>query len=108
VAAAAVPALLLQGRPEALPFSGYGLLLGAMAASAWLSRFPRAATGAGALLFLASDMLIALRMGSDVAGLAGPIWLLYFAGQLMIFLGISSSLPAKPAGRGTTRSVVEG
>ena len=106
LAAAAVPALLLRGRPEAVPFTLYALLLGAMAASAWLSRFPRGWVAAGAILFLASDMLIAARMASDLAGLGLPIWLLYYAGQLMIFVGVTSS-PSQ-MGRGTTRSVVEG
>jgi len=108
LAAAAVPGLLLQGRPEALPFTAYALLLGAMAATAWLSRFPRRLVALGALLFLASDMLIAFRMASDTAGLGPPIWLLYYVGQLLIFVGVTSSLPAKPVGRGTPRSVVEG
>jgi uncharacterized membrane protein YhhN len=89
VSAVAVPGLLLQDRTEALPFMAYALLLGAMAASAWLSRFPRRLVAAGALLFLTSDMLIALRMGSDIAGLAPPIWLLYYAGQTMIYVGIA-------------------
>ena len=92
LAAAAVPGLLLQGREEALPFTAYALLLGAMAASAWLSRFPRPLVAAGALLFLASDMLIALRMASDIANLAPPIWLLYYVGQLLIFAGVTASL----------------
>jgi uncharacterized membrane protein YhhN len=110
VCAAAIPALLLWGRPEALPFTLYALLLGAMAASAWLSRFPRGLVALGALLFLASDMLIAARMAMAARpfelGLA--IWLLYYCGQFLIFAGVRSSLPAKPVGRGTTRSVVEG
>ena len=97
LAAAAVPLLLLQGRPEAWPFTAYGLLLGAMAASAWLSRFPRGRVATGALLFLASDMLIALRMADGPAGLALPIWLLYYLGQLLIFLGVSSS-PSRDGG----------
>jgi len=106
--AAAVPAFLLHGRAEAVAFTCYALLLGAMAASAWLSRFPRGLVALGALLFLASDMLIALRMASGAAGLGPAIWLLYFVGQLLIFLGVTSSLPAKPVGRGTMRSMVEG
>jgi uncharacterized membrane protein YhhN len=105
LAAAAVPALLLQGRPEAVPFTAYALLLGAMAASAWLSRFPRSIVALGALLFLASDMLIAVRMAGE-AGLGPPIWLLYYSGQLLIFVGVVSS-PSK-MGRGTRRSLVEG
>jgi uncharacterized membrane protein YhhN len=95
-AAVAMPFILLQGRAEAVPFTFYALLLGAMAASAWLSRFPRGLVAAGALLFLASDMLIAFRMASEVAGLGPPIWLLYYVGQLMIFLGVTSS----PSGNG--------
>jgi uncharacterized membrane protein YhhN len=100
LAAAGMPFILLQGRTEALPFTAYALLLGAMAASAWLSRFPRGLVAAGALLFLASDMLIAFRMGSDVAGLGPPIWLLYYVGQLLIFLGVASALPPREHGRG--------
>jgi uncharacterized membrane protein YhhN len=110
LAAAAVPAFLLHGREEALPFTAYALLLGAMAASAGLSRFPRWLVAAGALLFLASDMLIALRMASDVANLAPPIWLLYYVGQLMIFLGVISSLPPRErsSGGGGPAKLVEG
>jgi uncharacterized membrane protein YhhN len=102
VLAALLPALLLRGRPEAMPFTLYALLLGTMAATAWLSRFPRL-VALGASLFLASDMLIALRMAGGVAELSLAIWLLYYLGQLMIFLGVSASLTAKRVGRGTTR-----
>jgi uncharacterized membrane protein YhhN len=110
LAAAAFPGLLLQGREEAIPFVAYALLLGAMAACAWLSRFPRGLVATGALLFLASDMLIAFRMSSDVAGLGPPIWLLYYVGQLSIFLGVASSLPPRgqsPGGGGPAK-LVEG
>lgn len=107
-AATALPYFLLRERPEAVAFALYALLLGGMAAGAWTSRFPRRLVALGALLFLASDMLIAVRMAGGESWLGLPIWLLYYVGQLMIFLGVASSLPAKPAGRGTTRSVVEG
>jgi uncharacterized membrane protein YhhN len=106
VAAVAVPFVLLQGRAEAFPFIAYALLLGGMAASAWRSRFPRRLVALGALLFLASDMLIAVRMASGADWIGLPIWLLYYVGQLMIFLGVSSS-PSQ-MGRGTRRSLVEG
>lgn len=113
--AALLPALaailslaLLDGRPEAWPFLVYALLLGTMAGAALLSRFDRHMVFVGAILFLASDMLIAARMAWGAEWLGLPIWLLYYVGQLMIFLGISSSLPAEPAGRGTRRSLVEG
>lgn len=72
----------------------YSLLLTLMAAAAWVSRFPRALTGAGALLFVVSDGLIAARMG-PLAGAVWPgyaIWLTYFLGQLMIFLGVTRTL----------------
>ncbi|HEX8262903.1 MAG TPA: lysoplasmalogenase family protein [Allosphingosinicella sp.] len=103
-----IPLAMLDGRPEAWPFVLYALLLGTMAGSALLSRFPRRAVFAGAMLFLVSDMLIAVRLGTGRAGFGLPIWLLYYLGQLMIFLGVTSSLPAEPVGRGTTRSLVEG
>jgi uncharacterized membrane protein YhhN len=106
-AATALPWLLLRGRPEAVAFALYAMLLGAMAASAWTSRFLRLVP-LGAFLFLASDMLIAVRMANGEAWLGLPIWLLYYVGQLMIFLGVTSSLPAEPVGRGTARRVVEG
>ena len=108
--AAAVPFVLLRGRAEALPFTLYALLLGAMAASAWLSRFPRGLVALGAILFLASDMLIAVRMAGGVAGLGAPIWLLYYVGQLLIFLGVSTSLPPRErsSGGGGPAKLVEG
>ncbi|HEX8238701.1 MAG TPA: lysoplasmalogenase family protein [Allosphingosinicella sp.] len=109
--AAAVPGLLLHGRPEALPFILYGLLLGGMTATAWLSRFPFFVP-LGAAMFLASDMLIAARIGMRLTygwlGLA--IWLLYYAGQVMIFAGVTSALPPRErsSGGGEPAKLVEG
>jgi uncharacterized membrane protein YhhN len=110
IVAPAVSFILLQGRPEAVPFTAYAVLLGAMAASAWLSRFPRRLVASGALLFLASDMLIALRMTGDFSGLAAPIWLLYYVGQLLIFVGVATSLPPRErsSGGGGPAKLVEG
>ena len=92
---AAMPLLLLGSKAPELPgFTVYSLLLTVMAATAWLSRFPRDRTGLGAVLFVASDTLIAARMG-PLAGLdwvSYAIWLLYYVGQLLIFLGVSSTL----------------
>jgi uncharacterized membrane protein YhhN len=108
--AAILAFVLLRGRPEAAAFAVYSLLLGTMVAAAWLSRFPKGLVGVGASLFLASDMLIAAQMGSHEPSidLGAAIWLLYYAGQALIFVGVKSSLPAQPVGRGTTRGVVEG
>ena len=72
----------------------YGLGLGAMAASAWLSSFPRYRVGLGAVLFVASDLLIFARLGvlaeSAVPGLL--IWPLYYFGQFLICIGVVGAL----------------
>jgi uncharacterized membrane protein YhhN len=109
IAATVIPAVLLRGRPEAIPFAAYGLLLGTMAGSAWLSRFPRL-VASGALLFLPSDMLIAFRLAGGETWLSLPIWLLYYLGQLMIFLGVTAALPPRErsSGGGGPPKVVEG
>jgi uncharacterized membrane protein YhhN len=64
----------------------YATGLAAMAASAWLSRFPRERVALGALMFLVSDLLIFARGGllpeSFATGLA--VWGLYYLGQLLI------------------------
>ena len=65
----------------------YATGLGAMAASAWASRFPRAQVGAGALLFVLSDWLI---FAHDP--LPGLIWPTYFAGQALIAWGVATTL----------------
>ena len=72
----------------------YGLGLGGMAASAWLSSFPRYRVGLGAVLFVASDLLIFARLGvlaeSAVPGLL--IWPLYYFGQFLICIGVVGAL----------------
>lgn len=71
----------------------YAAGLGAMAATAQLSRFPRSWVGVGALLFMASDLLLFAR-GGLLAGAAwtGPaVWSLYFAGQALICVGVVRS-----------------
>ena len=73
----------------------YAAGLGAMAAGAWISRFPRALTGLGALMFVASDLLIFLRTGRPLAHapwIGVAVWSLYFAGQTLIVLGVRSGL----------------
>ena len=80
--------------PRLLGLLVYSLLLTSMAAMAWLSRFPRYRTGLGAVMFVVSDALIAARMG-PLAGAAWAgiaIWLLYYVGQLGIFIGVSETL----------------
>ncbi|WP_296716489.1 lysoplasmalogenase family protein [Erythrobacter sp.] len=72
----------------------YASFLGAMAAAAWMSRFPRYRVGTGAVLFVVSDWLIFARFGSYDFGVLPDllIWPLYFAGQLMIATGIVQCL----------------
>jgi len=74
------------------PVAVYALFLATMAATAGLSRFPLAATGA--MLFLASDLLIFARMTSlaQASWVDLAVWLLYFIGQALIAWGVISVL----------------
>ncbi|WP_394727710.1 lysoplasmalogenase family protein [Altererythrobacter sp. GH1-8] len=94
-------AALLFGAPAIAWFltqdllaSVYGLTLGAMAAAAWMSRFPRYRVGIGAVLFVASDIFIFARMGTrpEPALAALLIWPLYYIGQFMIATGVVQTL----------------
>lgn len=72
----------------------YALGLGGMAASAWMSSFPRYRLGLGAVLFVISDLLIFARMGplaeSPVPDLL--VWPTYYIGQLLICIGVVGEL----------------
>ncbi len=72
----------------------YSAGLGAMAAAAWISRFPRYRVGIGAVLFIISDWLIFAKMGPiNLEPLPGLlIWPLYYAGQFMIATGVVQTL----------------
>jgi uncharacterized membrane protein YhhN len=86
-------AFLLPGdRAMAPAIALYATGLAAMAAMAWTSRFPRNLVGAGALMFVASDLLIFARSGPIPEGLWSglAVWGLYYFGQLMICLGVVS------------------
>lgn len=68
----------------------YGLALGGMAACAWMSAFPRYRVGLGAVLFLASDLLLVAELG-PLTGREWAetlVWPLYYAGQFLITLGV--------------------
>jgi uncharacterized membrane protein YhhN len=77
----------LSERPE---IALYASFLGAMAAAAWMSHFPRYRVGTGAVLFVISDWLIFARMGAFDFEPANTllIWPLYYVGQVMIATGI--------------------
>lgn len=94
VAVCALAFSLPSDRGAAAGMAAYALALGLMAATAWLSRFPRELTGAGALMFAASDLLIFAR-GGPLGGLAWvsfAVWILYFGGQTLITLGVTRTL----------------
>lgn len=80
---------------EARPMIGiYTAFVASMAAAAWISRFPRYRTGIGAMMFLVSDLLIFAEMGplADAVWAGFAVWGLYFAGQLLIVLGVTQTL----------------
>lgn len=83
-----------------LAAAAYAVTLGGMAAAAWLSSFPRYRVGLGAVLFVASDLLIFARLGvladNPLPGLL--IWPLYYFGQFLICTGVIGTLcPAQAA-----------
>ncbi len=86
---------------ERLDIALYALGLGAMAAAAWMSRFPRYRVGLGAVLFIISDWLIFSRLGPfELAPLPDIlVWPLYYAGQLMIATGVVQTLRGETPAR---------
>ena len=72
----------------------YAALLGAMAAAAFLSRFPRGRVATGAALFVLSDWLIFSRMGptGDSSLAEWMIWPLYYSGQFLIATGVIQTM----------------
>lgn len=95
-----MPALLTPAEQSFGATLVYALLLCTMAATLWLSRFPRLAA-TGALLFIASDTLLVLRMGDrtliDPLVDGALVWASYFGGQWLITLGVARGLLAKAA-----------
>ena len=96
---AVVSYLLPADRAAAPGVALYGLILAVMAATALMSRFPRGMVGLGALMFVASDLLIFARLGSlpDTFAVGLAVWGLYYFGQLLICLGVARGLEARTA-----------
>ena len=96
-----LPPVLAWQLTASIAATFYAVALGAMAASAWLSSFPRYRVGIGAVLFVASDLLIFARMGtlasSPLPGLL--IWPLYYFGQFLICTGVIGTLTPRPTPR---------
>lgn len=71
----------------------YGLILAVMAAMAWTSAFPRYRTGFGAILFIASDLLLFTSIGiSDSIILSLAVWYSYYFGVFLITTGIVQTM----------------
>jgi hypothetical protein len=72
----------------------YGLSLGATAAAAWTSSFPRYRVGAGALLLVVAHLLLIAGMGPLQGHSASAIfpWPLGYLGLLLMTAGIMRSL----------------
>jgi uncharacterized membrane protein YhhN len=86
--------VLPADRSMALGIVFYALLLSVMAAMAWTSRFSRYRTGIGAMMFVASDLLIFARLGpiADTVAVGVAVWLLYFVGQWLIAVGVREGI----------------
>jgi len=86
--------LMPSDRSQALNVALYALALGAMASSAWASIFPRYRVGAGAVLFLLSDLLLFAEMGPMEGHIVPQIlvWPIYYLGQLLIATGVAQTL----------------
>ncbi|WP_321324170.1 lysoplasmalogenase family protein [uncultured Parasphingorhabdus sp.] len=85
---------LPSNRTDALMIAIYCLSVAVMASMAWTSRFTRYQVGAGAILFLVSDLLIFARMGALENSFVPTllVWPLYYFGQFMIATGIVRTL----------------
>ncbi|HWK67891.1 MAG TPA: lysoplasmalogenase family protein [Rhizobiaceae bacterium] len=81
-------------RAQAPNLALYALALGAMAASAWASVFSRYRVGAGAALFLVSDLLIFAESGPLQYSVVPQVmaWPIYYLGQFLIATGIAQTL----------------
>jgi len=91
--------LLPADRSAAPGVALYAVGLGAMAATAWTSRFPRYQVGIGAVMFVLSDLLIFARMGPLAHSVlpGSLIWPLYFGGQLLIAGGLVTTIVRRRA-----------
>ena len=92
--------LLPYDRTQAMPTTLYALALGAMAAGAWASTFPRLRVGAGAMLFVLSDLLLFAEMG-PLGGTQWPdifVWPIYYLGQFLICTGVIQTLGKREPG----------
>lgn len=74
--------------------TAYSAIVGAMAAAAWSSRFPRYRVGIGAFMFVISDLLIFAKEAGQIAPEITDwlIWPLYYGAQFLIATGVIRTL----------------
>ncbi|EZP83458.1 hypothetical protein BV97_01569 [Novosphingobium resinovorum] len=68
-----------------------GLALGGMAASAWISTFPRSRVGLGAGL-IAAGVVLEIAAAGGSAMLAMVVWPLFYIGNLVLATGVTGEL----------------
>ncbi|MEO0063403.1 MAG: hypothetical protein RLZZ08_1963 [Pseudomonadota bacterium] len=94
LAPAVIAFVLATGAEAGQGSAMYALALGAMAAGAWSSTFPRYQVAAGAILFVAADLLLfagrGVLAGSDLP--RALAWPLYYLGQFLIATGVVKTL----------------
>lgn len=94
VALLLLPPLIVQLMLENQWATLYAFGMSCMVAAAWASSFPRYRVGAGAVLFVLSDLLIFAGLGP----LAGHftveylVWPIYYLGQFLICTGVVQTL----------------
>ena len=89
-----IAALMTYPIENWLVATGYSAIVGAMAAAAWTSRFPRYRVGLGAVMFVVSDLLIFAREAAVLPDLVTGwlIWPLYYGAQFLIAVGVVQTL----------------
>lgn len=94
---AAIAALMTRPLPNWELATAYSGLVGLMAAAAWTSRFPRYRVGIGAVMFVASDLLIFARESQTLPAELTEwlVWPLYYAAQFLIVTGVVQTLRGK-------------
>lgn len=75
-----------------------GLALGGMAASAWISTFPRSRVGLGAALIVAGVVLEIAASGGAGGALALVAWPLFYVGNLVLATGVTGELRMREDG----------
>ena len=84
-------------RGAALQVTLYAMIVGAMAAAAWISHFPRYRVGMGAVLFVISDLILVAQLGPLDGWFAQgfAVWYLYYPGVFLIATGVVQTLIAR-------------